>query len=126
MRSKRGGIEAIKIVLVVERMDRAIAFYRDAIGLDLIEESDMWSEMGWGDAVVALHAGGHAGETRETGLSIQIADLETVCSRTRQAGGVVVRPPVERPGEGIRIASVQDPEGNRISLVSRVETSRTL
>ena len=82
--SVRVGIEAIKIILMVEEMGRAIAFYRDAIGLEVIQESAMWSELAWGDAVVALHAGGPVVETRETGLSIQVSDLETACRRAER------------------------------------------
>jgi|TARA_B100000809_G_scaffold245549_1_gene272633 catechol 2,3-dioxygenase-like lactoylglutathione lyase family enzyme len=46
-------IESLKYMLMVQDMDRAVAFYRDVVGLKVNSQSPMWSELAHGDAVVA-------------------------------------------------------------------------
>ena len=43
------------VVQYVYNMPRAVAFYRDAMGLNLISESSGWSMLSCGDALVGLH-----------------------------------------------------------------------
>ncbi len=59
-------IESLKYILMGQDMDRAVAFYRDVVGLKVNSQSPMWSELAHGDAVVALHGGGN-GDFNPTG-----------------------------------------------------------
>ncbi len=102
-------------MLMVGDMERAKRFYRETFGLQVKVDSPQWSELARGDAVVALHGGGGT-EPRNTELGFQVDDLEAACAAVQQGGGRVVSPPKERPGEGIRLATIEDPEKNRISL----------
>ena len=43
-------------------------------------------------------------------------DLDAACQSVIAAGGQIVKPPVDRPEEGIRLATAADPEGNLFSL----------
>ena len=112
-------IECIKYVLTAQDMDRAVAFYRDVVGLKPRFSSSMWSELAFGDAIVALHGGGD-GEQRKTGLSVQVEDLNSAVREIERGGGRVTREPEDRPGEPIRLAEVVDTEGNAFALTETV------
>lgn len=112
-------VRRVVFMLMVQEMDRAVAFYRDVIGLDLRLHAGSWAELGHGDAIVALHGGGN-GEYRSTGLGFAVADAAAACSEVSAAGGKVIRGPEERAGEGIILAHLVDPEGNGFDLTQSV------
>jgi predicted enzyme related to lactoylglutathione lyase len=102
-------------MLMVEDMDRAVGFYRDILGLKVKSRSPKWTELQFGDAVVALHSGGK-GVFEKTGLNFAVKHIDSACEEVESGGGSIVNPPMERPGEPIRLAEVVDTEGNAISL----------
>jgi predicted enzyme related to lactoylglutathione lyase len=106
-------------MLMAQDMDRAVRFYQSAFGLELRSTSPDWSELSFGDATVALHYGG-TGEVRDTGLGFETDDATGACSAVVAGGGTVVAEPAERGGEGIVLATVQDTEGNRLSISQTV------
>ena len=108
-------VQRVVFMLMVQEMDRAIAFYRDVIGLKLQLHEGNWAELGHDDAVVALHGGGN-GEYRSTGLAFTVADVAAACEEVRLGGGRIIQDPVERPVEGIILARLVDPEGNGFDL----------
>lgn len=108
-------IEAVKTMLWVRDMDRAVAFYRDVIGLEARMVTPHWSELAWRDATIGLHGGGDA-SARDSGLSFQVQDLDGAVAEVVAGGGEVVRPAEDRPGEPIRLANLRDPEGNAFQL----------
>ncbi len=112
-------IQHVYFMLMAQEMDRAVDFYRDALGLEVRLRSGGWSELGWGDAILALHAGGD-GQYRATGLGFGVSDVSEACARVNAQGGRIVSPPEERAGEGIILAQAADPEGNGFSLSQRV------
>ena len=59
-RRRKVDVQKVVFILMAQDMDRAIAFYRDVIGLELRLHEGSWAELGSDDAVVALHAGGAA------------------------------------------------------------------
>ena len=107
----QANVECVKFVIYVQDMDRAVVFYRGVFGLGLKYFSEHWSELTFGDAIVALHGGG-AGQRTETGLSFQVADAVSACAAVEQGGGAIAAPPESRPGEPILLARAVDPEGN--------------
>ena len=112
-------VEGVTYMLMAQDMDRAVAFYRDVIGLEPRFSSPMWSELTFGDAIVAMHGGGSA-ELRSTGLSFQVEDLSSAVREIERGGGRVTREPEDRPGEPIRLAEVVDTEGNAFALTEMV------
>ena len=112
-------VQRVIFMLMVQEMDRAIAFYRDVIGLDLQLHEGGWAELRHGDAIVALHGGG-SGEYRSTGLGFTVADAAMACDEVRAAGGRLIRGPEERAGEGIILARLADPEGNGFDITQMV------
>jgi len=102
-------------LVFVTDMKRAVAFYRDALGLPVRFESSHWTEFATEGATLALH---HAGETistrHEAGAGycrpgFQVADLDEF--HRRMAAHAV--PCVQEPKEvfGSRVAQYSDPDG---------------
>ena len=112
-------IESVTYMLMAQDMNRATAFYRDVVGLKPRFSSPMWSELTFGDAIVALHGGGRD-ELRMTGLNFQVEDLNSAVREIERGGGRVTREPEDRPGEPIRLAEVVDTEGNAFGLTETV------
>jgi len=112
-------IQAIKFVLWVADMDRAVVFYRDVIGLKEKFATPGWSELTYGDAIIGLHGGGDE-SVKSTGLSIQVSDVDAACEQVAAHGGKIVSPPQAREGEPIKLATVADTEGNQLMLTEYI------
>jgi predicted enzyme related to lactoylglutathione lyase len=102
-------------MLMVVDMDRALHFYADAFAATVALHTPYWSELVVAGATVALHPGRSGGD-RDTGLGFEVDDLDAALATATSLGGRITDPPRERPGEGIRIAQLADPEGNILSV----------
>lgn len=98
-------------MLMVQDMERGVRFYHDVVGLDVKLHTPGWSELTLGDSTVALHAGG-TGEQTRTGLSFEVEDIDEACREVQDGGGRLLRGPVLRAAEGIKLADLADTEGN--------------
>lgn len=123
------GVTELRIALTVENFDQALAFYRDALGLELI--ADWSSETGrvvvldagratlellddsQAETVDAIEAGRRVSGTVR--LAVQVADSEDLAARLVAAGAGQVAPPVLTPW-GDRNARVQAPDGMQLTL----------
>jgi len=106
-------------MLLAQDMARAVEFYRGVFGLSVGFTSDHWSELTFGDSIVAFHGGGD-GRPNPTGLSIQVDDAARTAEAIAQAGGQVLAAPTARPGEPIMLGRFRDPEGNEVMLTEWV------
>jgi lactoylglutathione lyase len=97
----------------VSDMARSVAFYRDVLGIRLRFESPGWSEFETGVTTLALHhsppaapqAGAHRGPTAGTcTLGFSVEDLDKAYADLQSRGAHFVMPPMDQPGEGIRLA----------------------
>lgn len=111
--------QKVKFMLMAADMKRAVAFYRDVIGLDEIFVSDYWTELRYGDAVIALH-GGHDGSRNPTGLSFQYEDVLAAAEKIREAGAKILQPPEQREGEPILLGIYRDAEGNEVFITQYI------
>jgi catechol 2,3-dioxygenase-like lactoylglutathione lyase family enzyme len=122
-------VTGLRVVLTVDDFDRALRFYRDALGLE--QTADWSSEEG---RVVLLEAGRAtlelfdeaqaehvdrieagrrvAGPVR---LAFEVADSEETAERLAEAGAEQVAPPLTPPWGG-RNARVQSPDGMQLTL----------
>jgi predicted enzyme related to lactoylglutathione lyase len=110
----------LMVIQYVYDMPRAVAFYRDALGLRVVSESPGWSMLSCGDALVGLHMIGPEvaeGLSPHAGLNLQVDDLETAIADVCKAGGSLrtVRE-AEPPRVPVRLAEVLDSEGNAFEL----------
>ena len=114
--------------------DLALAFYRDALGLelrnDVAREGSRWITVaagsepgveivltnyvnggpGDGDALAALLAKGAL-----NGVHFHAADLDATFERVRASGAEIVQEPAEQPW-GTRDLAVRDPSGNMVRI----------
>ncbi|MGQ0826105.1 MAG: VOC family protein [Actinomycetota bacterium] len=102
-------------IVFVNDMDRATAFYKDAIGAHIGFSSPEWTSLTVAGTAIGLHGGADTAR-REIGLGFDVDDLDEVCAAVVASGGSVVMAPEQRSDEGITIAKVADTEGNVFSL----------
>lgn len=111
--------EKVKFMLMAADMRRAVAFYRDVIGLEEVFVSDFWTELRHGDAIIALH-GGHDGSRNPTGLSFQYEDVLVMAERIAEAGARILQPPQQREGDPVLLGIFRDAEGNEVFITQYV------
>jgi methylmalonyl-CoA/ethylmalonyl-CoA epimerase len=122
-------VTELRVALTVEDFDQALAFYRDALGLEQIAD---WSSgtgrvvvLDAGRATLELfdHAQAEAVDAIEAGrrvsgtvrLAVRVADSQDMAARLIAAGAEQVAPPVMTPW-GDRNARVQAPDGMQLTL----------
>ncbi len=122
-------VTELRLAFTVKDFDQALAFYRDALGLEQL--ADWSSEAG---RVVALDAGravlelldeAQAGVVDEVEagrrvsgtvrFALRVADSEAMARRLAEAGAAPVAPPVLTPW-GDRNARVEAPDGMQLTL----------
>lgn len=110
---KLSGIDAVW--LPVADMDRAVAFYRDTLGLEVLEHDGDWSEVTAGDQRIGLNASespaGDGGAVIAFGVEGDIADAV----KTLEADGVEFAGGLSEHPWG-SIAPFKDSEGNDLQL----------
>ena len=114
-------------MLFVKDLHRMVAFYRDVLGLQLVEETrlDNWVEFRGGGVQFSLHAiaSAIAAETRiespprpreqsPTKLTFTVQDVDATLEMIEQMGLPLLR----RPWGGIEAV---DPEGNVFDIAAR-------
>ena len=124
-----GNVRELRVALTVEDFDRAVAFYRDALGLEQLAD---WSsatgrvvvleagratlelfDAAQAESVDAIEAGRRvSGPVR---LALRVADSGDMAERLVAAGAERVAPPVITPW-GDRNARVQAPDGMQVTL----------
>ena len=98
----------------VDDMDRAIAFYRDKLGLELKFQSPFWSEFATGDTVLALHPASEDNRAGSVELGFGVDDLGEFYERREQLGVEFTREPKEM--HGVHIAQIRDADDAHVSV----------
>jgi len=101
----------------VEDMDRAVTFYRDALGLEIKMQGSDWTEVDAGGLTLGLNAREKATARSEGGAVISFrpdGDLEAEVERLRSAGVNFTGDISDH--EWGRIAPFKDTEGNDLQL----------
>ena len=98
----------------VADMERAVAFYRDTVGLALTFSSPEWTEFATGTTTLALHPASAENPAGTTHLGLHTDDVAAVHRGLTAAGVQFTRPPT--PQHGITLAEFVDSEGARVSL----------
>lgn len=104
------------VYFFVSDMDRAVAFYRDVLDLELRHRSgEEWAQLGAGSIQLGLHGAG-SGPVRTGGtLAFTVTDLDAAKLRL-VARGVDVGHEGGGDGLGPRFVEFNDPDGNVLAL----------
>ena len=97
----------------VDDMDRAVAFYRDHIGLSLKFATPEWTEFASGETTLALHPADPDHPAGSVQLGFGSDDIDAFHTAATAAGVVFTRP-IETV-HGMRIARVRDADGAEVS-----------
>ena len=114
-------IEKMKnVVVFVRDMEGARRFYREWLGLPLVQESETMMEFfpGGGATLgvaLAMHEAALPLVGRHTGITLAAPGLDDLCARLAELGATFVEP-LERTPWG-KMAVVADPDGNQFALV---------
>jgi len=120
-------VEQFVFVITTDRFDESLRFYRDGLGLEIIEE---WSEHGHG---AVLSAGGHARvelidtevsdpASPRTFMGMQVDDVDAVHARLVGIGAGVRSEPTAKPWGGRGFVSF-DPNGVAVNLYTAYEAA---
>jgi lactoylglutathione lyase len=128
-------VRELRLVLTVEDFDAAVAFYRDALGL---EPLDAW-EAEEGGRIVILAAGNATLELVDEGqaraidmievgqrvagpvrIAFEVADSAASAERLREAGAELLGRPVETPWKDLNVR-LRAPDGIQLTLFTVLE-----
>jgi lactoylglutathione lyase len=99
----------------VADMDRAVAFYRDTLGLPLKFTSPHWSEFDTGQTTLALHPASEKNPPGAVELGFGVPSLANF-HQELSAKGVTFSMPPSKQDFGGMLAQFVDSEGGRISV----------
>lgn len=104
-------------VIGVSDMQRALTFYRQALGLEVVHESSEWSDLTSGDGNLALqnYHPREPGKYVATMVIFSVDDIDAVIRQVEAAGGQLLQR-VDYEGAPVIVAHVADTEGNAIQL----------
>ncbi len=105
----------------VSDMDRAVTFYRDAVGLDVVSRhGNEWAELDAGPIRLGLHGAGEGRPAAHGGTAVfRVDDLDVAKAALEQRGVPFEDHLGEVPGIA-RYASFTDPDGNSMQLIEYV------
>ena len=111
-------VERVKYVIWAADMGRALRFYREVLGGEVVKESDVISEVAVCGATIGIHGGGE-GKRTWTGLAFQVPDVIAGAREVVAGGGQLTREPQPEDNEPPHLAMCVDPEGNEFMLTRK-------
>lgn len=106
------GISAIW--LPVTDMQRAVAFYRDDLGLEVTEHDGDWTEVTTGDQRIGLNASESPSGDGGAVIAFNVEDIDTAVSELAGKGVKFADGISDHPWG--RIAPFKDPDGNDLQV----------
>lgn len=103
------------IIEFVTDMDRAVAFYRDAVGLPLKFQSPEWSEFATRETTLALHPASAKNPAGKLELGLTVPDLQQFHTELQGKGVQFPMPPAKQDFGGA-LAQFVDSEGAHVSV----------
>lgn len=101
--------------LPVNDVDRAVAFYRDRLGLQEVRSESEWAELDAGGLRIGLNAHERPGGGGGAVIAFEPRDgIDGAVAELREAGVEVAGEPSEHPWG--RVATLKDPDGNDVQL----------
>jgi lactoylglutathione lyase len=103
------------VIEFVADMDRAVAFYRDVIGLTLRFQSPGWSEFATGETTLALHPASDKNPAGKLEMGIGVPSLQQFHEEMSGKGVQFPMPPQKQDFGGM-LAQFIDSEGAHVSV----------
>jgi lactoylglutathione lyase len=113
-------VERVKYIIWAVDLKRAMRFYRDVLGGEIVRESGVMCEVVVRGATIGIHRGGEGGRTW-TGLSFQVPDVVSGAREVVAGGGSLSREPEPEGSEPPHLAMCVDTEGNEFMLTRKRE-----
>jgi lactoylglutathione lyase len=111
-------VERVKYVIWAVDPRRALRFYRDVLGGDVVKASEVMGEVVVCGATIGIHSGGE-GKRTWTGLTFQVPDVIAGAQEVVAGGGRLSREPQPEGDEPPHLAMCIDPEGNEFMLTRK-------
>jgi len=111
-------VERVKYVIWAADSKRAVRFYHEVFGAEVIKASEVISEVSVGGATIGIHGGGEGNRTW-TGMSFQVPDVIAGAQEIVAAGGQLTREPQPEGDEPPHLAMCVDTEGNEFMLTRK-------
>jgi lactoylglutathione lyase len=108
-------VERVKYVIWAFDVKRAVQFYCEVFGGEVVKQSDVIAEVAIRGATIAIHSGGE-GKRTWTGLAFQVPDVIVGGREVALCGGQLTREPQAEGEEPPHLAMCVDPEGNEFML----------
>ncbi len=118
MNAEGRGTMGLKLAYAIEfvaDMGKAVAFYRDTLGLKLRFESPEWSEFDTGGTTLALHPASAENPAGRVELGFNTGDIHAEHKALSARGVKFTMPPAKQEFGGT-LARFLDSEGSRVSL----------
>lgn len=120
--------QVAQVLIPVEDLDRAVAFYRDTLGLPFLFTAPPQMSFFQCGTVRLLVGVPAAGEPRQRGSAVyfQVPDIHAVFSELKRRGVAFDAHPhvVHRtPESELWLAEFSDPDGNRLALMAQTPRS---
>ena len=112
-------VERVKYIIWAAKPARAVAFYQEVLGAEVIRQNEHICELQIAGAVLGIHGGGE-GKRTWTGMSFQVADVILGAAEVVAAGGQLSRDPQPEGDEPAHLAMCVDPEGNEFMLTRKL------
>jgi catechol 2,3-dioxygenase-like lactoylglutathione lyase family enzyme len=109
-----------RIIVSVSDLDRSLAVYADALGLERLWSNDEVARLRVGDAELMLHRRTPTPVDFGVAATFGVDDVDEVTSAAVGAGAVVVHGPDDEAW-GERQAVLRDPDGHLFCLVTPIE-----
>ncbi|MET4064855.1 putative enzyme related to lactoylglutathione lyase [Frigoribacterium sp. PvP120] len=109
--------DVVTVWVPVADMKRAVAFYRDTLGLEVKKEEDEWSELDAGGLVIGLNGHENATVSSDGGAVITFqpeGTIEDKLSEIRERGGEIEGSISEHPFG--HLLPFKDSEGNDLQF----------
>jgi catechol 2,3-dioxygenase-like lactoylglutathione lyase family enzyme len=110
-------LKEANVTVRVSDMPRAVAFYRDVLGLAVVRDfGEHWQEVEGPGLRIGLHPGGKrplVPHGRHLQIGLRVDDLDAIVARL-EARGVKFERVADR---GSRIANFEDPDGNPLYFI---------
>jgi methylmalonyl-CoA/ethylmalonyl-CoA epimerase len=112
-----------QIALTVKDLPRAVAFYRDTLGLPFLFEAANMAFFDCGGVRLMLSPSENPGSTYSSVVYYKTADIQASSEALRSRGLVFESPAhmiAKMPGHDLWMAFFRDSEGNLLALMSEV------